>query len=69
MVDTESPQNHLPGVCSAVKMLKGKGEGISVNRWDRGSDSSCALSLDAIVFTQFVHDITEGEAKEEIGHL
>ena len=50
-------------------MLKGKGEGISVNRWDRGSDSSCALSLDAIVFTQFVHDITEGEAKEEIGHL
>ena len=31
-----------------------------------GLSTSCDLSLDAILFTQFVHKITEGEAREEI---
>ena len=58
------------------KFLKGKREVISVNHWDGGSESSpsptaCRLvdsswSLDAVLFTQFVREITEGAAREEI---
>ena len=58
------------------KFLKGKKEVISVNHWNgvRIGDSplcaclstSCDFSLDAILFTQFVHEVTEGEAREEI---
>ena len=50
---------------------------ISVNHWDRGQIpwqlllladllTTCDPSLDVILFTQFAHEITEGEAGEEI---
>ena len=60
-----------------MKIFKGQGEVISVNHWDREWDSSLSptvcrlvdllyLPLDIILFTQFFHEITEGEAKKEI---
>ena len=63
------------------KFLKGKKEEILVNQWGSGSEASpfptmCRLmsslstsyefSLDAILFPQFVLEITEEESKEEI---
>lgn len=45
------------------RFLKGKGEDISVNHWARGSDSTVHrlvglwfFPLDALLFTQFVHE-------------
>ena len=78
------PQKHLRRLCLAMKDLKGKGEVISVYHWDGGQShchpplcaglcagllTSCYFSLDALLFTQFVHTvgkITEGKAREEI---
>lgn len=58
------------------KLLKGNKEVILVNHWDSQSHHHpplCAglcslhgLSLDAILFTQFFHELTEGESREEI---
>ena len=58
------------------KFLKRK-RVISVNHQDEGAELSslplpvglstlCDLPLDAVLFTQFACEITEGEAKEEI---
>ena len=75
---THVPKKQLRRFCSAMKVLKGKGEVISVNNWDGGQNhchpplhaglsTSCDLSLDIILFTQFVQEIAEREAREEIG--
>ena len=59
------------------KFLKGKREVITVDQGDGGQShhyppqcaglsAPCCLSSDAILFTQFVHKITAGEAGEEI---
>lgn len=69
---TTSGDSAQPG-----KLLKGKKEVISVNHGDgdqrphppplyAGLSTSCDFSLDAILFTRFVHEITTGEAGEEI---
>ena len=61
------------------KLLKRKREVTSINHWGRRSESSpsptacrlaCRLvdflwSSDAILFSQFIHEMTEGEAREE----
>lgn len=70
------PKTHLPKFCSAVEFVKGKGEVISVI--DVGSQSRrhpspcaglsapCDSPLGALLFTQFVREIAERKAREEI---
>ena len=61
------------------KLFKGERLVISVNHWDRGSELSppplcaglsttCDFPLDAVLFTQFVHGITEREVRKRPGH-
>lgn len=80
MVDSVSPaKDHLPRFCSAMKVLKGKDiissdteMGVRVVTplpLHAGLSTSRDLSLGAVLFTQLVHERTEGEAGKRSGHL
>lgn len=75
-------QEPIPEVLLGHQAVTGRK--ISVNRWDRGQShhhaplcaglfagllTSCDLSLDSVLFTQLVWEITEGEAWEKIWPL
>ena len=77
MADSASPESHLRRFSSAMKAFKGKqkqsqliteigGQSHCHSPLCAGLSTPCDLSLDVILFTQFVQEATERETREEI---